>query len=98
MINRIAVDLRNAAAVLERDGWTQGVFEDAKTGCRCAVGAIRFASNGSSMRITKRSLAALSLLEARVGRVPEWNDAERRTAQQVIAEIRAAADTAEAAR
>lgn len=39
MSAQIAADLRAAAEVLERDGWTQKLYHD-EFGCHCAEGAI----------------------------------------------------------
>lgn len=39
MTAQVAADLRAAAEVLKRDGWTQGAYHS-DDGCHCALGAI----------------------------------------------------------
>jgi hypothetical protein len=96
-----AADLRAAADVLERDGWTQGSFKD-QNGCRCAAGAIskvaldRFPED-SDFNFDEAFEDALDALRAFVGKpVVVWNDERGRTAAEVIAALRAAADAVEA--
>lgn len=105
MSAQVAADLRAAADVLERDGWTQHLYVDSN-GCRCAAGAILGAIQpGATSDIDlssdqeERYDAAWAVLWAEVGRgVQLWNDAPGRTAAEVIAALRAAADRAEAER
>lgn len=105
MSAQVAADLRAAADVLERNGWTQHTNFDEQTGCRCAMGALAFiASDGETshdgvMRGTPRGVR----LDAAAGQVVDlvsigitvWNDADGRTAAEVIAALRSAADKAE---
>jgi len=88
---QVAADLRAAADVLERDGWTQEQFTDA-LGCHCAEGAFMYATPS-----VERWTAASAALRSYLGAVViTWNDAPGRTAAEVIAALRAAADRAEA--
>ena len=102
MSAQVAADLRAAADVLERDGWTQG---DYVTECgRCVMGAIAAALGGSygetSVPYENHGRRYLALREIRnsVGTydLDLWNDTHGRTAAEVIAALRAAADRAEA--
>lgn len=104
---QVAADLRAAADVLERDGWTQGRLGTAD-GPKCAVGSIYFVATdcrdmGDESYVkaeTDRAEEAGRALSRQIGvprdLVPEWNDAGNRTAAEVIAALRAAADRAEA--
>lgn len=108
MSAQVAADLRAAAEVLRRDGWTRftPVNED---GCRCATGALAWAvSDGRTsypgkldhlgVRPFMRWMAAVDRLRAQIGDdgVVDWNDTGSRTADEVIAALLAAADAAEA--
>lgn len=118
MSAQIAADLRAAADVLERDGWTQGSFHrlvDEGRICHCAEGAIAVASGrhedvrpdpvSNSMVDWKpntdasaRHWDALDALAEVIDahNIPSWNDTPGRTADEVIAALRAAADAVEA--
>jgi len=104
---QVAADLRAAAGVLRRDGWTRftALSDD---GCRCATGAIAFAtSDGATSRPGRvpddghwdRWTAACDALRAQIGDdgIADWNDTSDRTADEVIAALEAAADAAERA-
>lgn len=97
MSAQVAADLRAAAEVLRRDGWTRGSFRDPDSGCRCAAGAIPECEWGS-----RRWREAVVVFGDHVGVGPwpvavyRWNDDEDRTADEVIAALEAAADAAEA--
>jgi hypothetical protein len=100
MSAQVAADLRAAAEVLERDGWTQGVYHDLESGCRCAQGALdsiygAHEAEGSYDQAVEE--AANDHLAAVIGtpRIISWNDEPGRTADEVIAALRAAADAAE---
>ena len=106
MSAQVAADLRAAADVLERDGWTQGSYTD-DNGCYCAAGAVLKAmrydlsEGGDYMRAVEAFEAVLRQVlragsSAPEGAVIAWNDAAGRTAAEVIAALRAAADRAEA--
>jgi hypothetical protein len=102
-----AADLRAAAEVLERDGWTQGDFRN-EYGCRCVSSAIAFVA--SECRTSQAGLLDLDggefdrwVAAARLFRetvrqdsIVRFNDEPGRTAAEVIAALRAAADAAEA--
>ena len=115
MTARVAADLRAAAEVLRRDGWTQ---EEYHRPCgHCAQGAIAVAT-GFHVSLSpysddaldfdivwrgvpeERATEARNALAAKVGihpwQIPNWNDDEGRTADEVIAALEAAADAAEA--
>jgi hypothetical protein len=105
---QVAADLRAAADVLERDGWTQGVYV-ANDGCRCALGAILgvvdpeadtpswFADAEQQQRFTFAADALIKAMDFNLGLyLVDWNDDPGRTADEVIAALRAAADQAEA--
>jgi hypothetical protein len=104
---QVAADLRAAADVLRRDGWTQGDY--VADGCHCLVGAIVAALGGKdgegSIPIDNqpRALAARRTLAQHFGDMStdwwadliDWNDDPDRTADEVIAALEAAADAAE---
>jgi hypothetical protein len=112
MTAQVAADLRAAADVLERDGWTQFQFHEVSVdACKhCALGAIASAVTGdfwprveqltqveSSRFHDARLSLSNHLLSNRLPRsVTSFNDAPGRTASEVIAALRAAADVAEA--
>ncbi|MGC0365060.1 hypothetical protein ABH922_003044 [Rhodococcus sp. 27YEA15] len=97
----VSTILNTAADILEQDGWTQGKAVDRITGCRCAIGAINEAAGltlagpASTESITVWRDAVFAV-RRKIGysSVPAWNDAEGRTAIEVIAALRAAAVTA----
>jgi hypothetical protein len=97
--DQVAADLRAAADLLEHEGWTQGQFQDEETGCRCAAGALEAAAEEE---ISGRWLDGIAALTQQLGISPgpislyRWNDTPGRTADEVIAALRAAADRAEA--
>ena len=103
MSAQVAADLRAAAEVLERGGWTQGRYYRPETGCRCAIGAIVAVLGGHDTEFTipdeaqPRWRAVEGALEAHLNHfIDIWNDEPGRTADEVIAALRAAADAAEA--
>ena len=96
--------LNRAADLVELRGWHQGDFHEETSGRVCAAGAIRVAAGGvpyesceqasSAERAFADCLAAHGL--AKPGHCPievigQWNDAEGRTAAEVVATLRAAA-------
>lgn len=99
----VAQDLRAAADILKRDGWTQGAYYD-DTGCHCAMGAIATALNVISTEpgdLTEAEWERWSddvdhLAKHLGDDVDSWNDAPGRTADEVIAALHLAADAAEA--
>jgi len=112
MSAQVAADLRAAADVLERDGWTQSDYYDDKSGFRCVYGALHFVASGGRRSEPQLNddggddgprvgpaaaqLASLLRLTAPSVDLVDWNDAPRRRAAEVIAALRAAADRAEA--
>jgi hypothetical protein len=111
-----AADLRAAADVLERDGWTQEAYHDDR-GCHCALGAIAVVTGFHDLQRGPYSDGEWPELGCMVGGRPgaaaeqlaeflrgvssahvvvQFNDEDGRTAAEVIAALRAAADAAEA--
>jgi hypothetical protein len=98
---QVAADLRAAADVLERGGWAQGdyVTDD---GCRCAIGALVVVCGGSAGESTvpfddlPRLRTLMGAVERQTGiprwDIDAWNDEPGRTAAEVIATLRAAAE------
>jgi hypothetical protein len=86
--------LRDAAAILECDGWCQNVVIDPDTGRRCAIGAIgkaaiRIAREQTGLQdIFERADSALTAL---VGPIAHWNDMDGQTRENVCALLREAA-------
>lgn len=106
MSAQVAADLRAAADVLERDGWTQRTWKDSD-GRRCAAQAlctvvelhtVKASGEFDVLSFDRDYGRALDALSQQVGMhaVTDWNDAPGRTAAEVIAALRAAADAAEA--
>lgn len=108
MSAQLAADLRAAAEVLRRDGWTQGDYVG-MGGCRCLVGAVTKVLGGDDGEGSVPSDNSERLNEVRRAinvqvagtsdywfDVIDWNDDESRTADEVIATLLAAADAAEA--
>jgi hypothetical protein len=107
MTTQVAQDLRAAAEVLRRDGWTQGDLGTCD-GPKCAVGAAYYvASDGAEVvyeffrsDAVRRAEQIADLVADEIGversELPNWNDEPGRTADEVIAALEAAADAAEA--
>lgn len=126
-----ADDLRAAADLLERDGWTQGVYHRAVGGrcAHCALGAVAVVTGFHRVGVpptyleevavgevdwdyarkpdlygtfstpeAKRNDAAVAWVRKVIDThlIPDWNDAPERTADEVIAALREAADEADA--
>lgn len=87
-----------AAEVVEERGHTKGRSMDSKTGCVCLVGGIYQALADHNVRghaaedtdslIREYLVAMLKLPNPTGWSVPEWNDAEERTAEEVIAALK----------
>jgi hypothetical protein len=102
-------DLRAAADIIERNGWHQGNYflpDDPKPPqeCRvCALGAIHVAIHGQPWspmfdseqedRTLKAFAAASRFVDGPWGSLVGWNDEPDRTAEEVIAALRGAADS-----
>ena len=107
MTAQVAADLRAAADILERDGWTQGDLGECGGPKRLVGVAYYVASDGTEV-LFERSGAAIHRAETSIkafaahvrverAEIPTWNDTPGRTADEVIAALRAAADTVEQA-
>lgn len=88
--------LREAARILERDGWCRGVTQDI-TGRYCTTGALGKAALvlSSDDRVFPSTYLAPCLSLARflgVDTIVDWNDRPERTAEEVIRSLRACAD------
>lgn len=96
MTAQVAADLRAAADLLDREGWTQERFYDYDTGCRCVAGALRESvPDGGRWAYTVEALARHVGVPPFPTSIYDWNDDSGRTADEVIAALRAAADAAE---
>jgi hypothetical protein len=100
----VAAAATAAADVLEDGGWTQGNYHVA-TGARCLVGALRWAIPELRPRNAETVLRCwvASVIATRPGdegirggTLEGWNDAPWRTAEEVVAILRAVADVATA--
>jgi hypothetical protein len=110
MTAQTAADLRAAADVIRRDGWTQETYVGGG-GCRCLVGAIVAALGGNygegSIPLDNQARArkARTAFAKHFGHMDDrwwgdlidWNDDPDRTADEVIAALEAAAAAEEAA-
>lgn len=96
--------LRLAAALIERDGWCQGTYI-AMDGRCCAVGALVQAGGGvidpdiydAGPVEMARIRGAFDAVTKFIGRtwvtdLVDWNDEPDRTAEEVLAALRGAAD------
>ena len=97
--------LRAAAALIEHEGWTQGVLRNYATGARCAYGAIfdvtifHPVTPQQTELLDRAHSTLLDFLHMKKGlSVSAWNDDPSRTQAEVITTLRAAADQAEAAK
>lgn len=95
-------DLKAAADRLESKGWTQHSYQDGAA-C-CAAGAVNVVTNGdrfvnlfdSARQFNSRASIAMGIFHRMTGSdIATYNDAEGRTANQVIAKIRKVAAFAE---
>jgi hypothetical protein len=92
--------LLRAAELIAAGGWAQGAYERSD-GRLCALGAINYVATGDSARPrdTQDVAAARNRLLVTLGKQPSvsispltlWNDARRRTAEEVIDTLIAAA-------
>lgn len=100
-----AMVLRDAAAILERDGWVQGALHK-HGGGHCLMGSVHAALGflrmepladeepGSTGALLFRCSRRLGGLLPDIPYLPEWNDAPERTLEEVLALLHAAADDA----
>lgn len=93
--------LREAADLIEQEGWGQGAYYNPQDGCFCAVGAIGQVATGTPSHgfwLNKGWSVAEVLGDfiARQDGSPvnpvEWNDKEGQTAENVVQTMRDAAD------
>lgn len=93
--------LSSAADIIERDGWAQHVMVDRDGSC-CTEAALSLATSAYplvALRVPARA-ALLSVLPERdlnvsaAQEVADWNDSPDRTAAEVIAALRKAAEVA----
>ena len=97
----VADVLRHAARIIEERGWCQGYF-GTSSGPVCALGAVYAAGNGDPIPTytTQRQWEAIDALRdyldvLMIPDISHWNDMQGRTAAEVIAALRAAADEAD---
>lgn len=94
----VAEILERAAQILEERGWTQGRYgadsiDIITAGPHCAIGAIATAYGDSDKYLrSEAELVLAEFLGLEYGDVEPWNDEEGRTAGEVIAALRAAAE------
>lgn len=96
--------INDAADLLEKDGWTFGVYEDGRR--RCPVGAVVRAAGldpygggnwyadpdvNEAIRVIGSAVREPSWDVRTQGAVTKWNDTEGRTAPEVIGKLRAIA-------
>ena len=94
MTAQVAADLRAAADVLRRDGWTQELFINQVSGCPCVAGALLDVAGYRWHNAIERLGAHLGIGTSPLA-VYRWNDTTGRTADEVIAALEAAADAAD---
>jgi hypothetical protein len=92
--------LRDAAAELETNGWTQGAIHDGERSC--LVGALRRAVGlpntevETTPEVYARFRLAFDPVELHLGEAPaRWNDQPDRTQAEVIKELLTVADLEE---
>lgn len=92
--------LREAAGLLGEKGWCQHLLREPNTGAMCALGAIGVAEARDVYALTaqwgarpERSVAARWLQRSLDSpEIAKWNNAEHRTAEEVIKTLLVAAD------
>ena len=107
-MTEVEIILRDAAALIESRGWTQGACARTESGARvewnsnraarwCASGAILHCSPDTAAMILTNTLSrARCALVSVVGEsIAAWNDAPGRTQGEVVAALRLAADRAQ---
>lgn len=87
--------LRHAALLIEERGWAQGDYE--VDGRLCLLGSLNVATDGHSWSTAMLANEACFFM-IRGGIGAEWNDEPGRTAAEVTAALRTAADRWEARR
>lgn len=96
---QVAADLRAAADIIERDGWTQHSYREGAA--RCLVGAIEdvtgvWMTSDYDPAAMFRKRAAYGAVAQVLGTGPiSWNDRQHLTANEVVATLRDAADVAQ---
>lgn len=92
-MNRIQRALIVAAEILETEGWTQGTSRDAE-GHFCAIGAIDEAvvRNFHADWTLQSDAAQRFRKHLNISGIARWNDDPDRTADEVVTELRAAAE------
>jgi hypothetical protein len=88
LLDDAAIALLNAADLLETEGWCQGRFFHA-SGARCALGALVH-STISQREVRGTVVSRLYRITGGID-ITLWNDAAERTADEVVAALRAAA-------
>jgi hypothetical protein len=99
----VAEILRAAADQIETYGWEQGRYfgpqsNDPQKCSACASGAIAAQAGAINHLASQVALAIIRQIRGKSGpewNLPEWNDDPARTAEEVIATLRVAADAAE---
>lgn len=99
--DEVIADLTKTAEVIERDGWTKGLFHElrdleAERPCHCVQGAIAtaigddpWAEPDGEWPMMPRWVRANFALTQLVGySTAEWNDEDERTAEDVIDTLR----------
>jgi hypothetical protein len=92
---QVAADLRAAAEVLRRDGWSRWHFERSD-GAHCAAGALHRVAPNSGAGMARRLAAHRAFSRCTGHGVVQFNDYIAKDADEVIAALEAAADAAEA--
>jgi hypothetical protein len=98
MTATVADLLDRAADLLERDGWCQGSLDNAD-GQRCVMGAVYAARDDlvwSNDLASERSLSVThqatdALFDAIGWNIPEWNDSEQTSFEDVLSLLRGVA-------
>lgn len=93
---------REAARIIERDGWYQGMLQNPNGTGYCAMGALFKACGERPVSyfygLPSRSKRAIQSLSLHVGaEISSWNDDPSRTAEDVILELKRCAEAVEAA-
>lgn len=89
--------LRAAKAELLLHGWTRGTFENSRTGELCALGAINRALKGVAWSTAFAWHPTTRCLQHAIGdgnHIAQWNDAQSRTPEDVLAAFDAAIEFA----
>lgn len=90
VVDEVGAVLLEAAEIIKFRGWCQFNFESS-AGSVCAVGAIEIAADGELHLVAEACTRLAAFINHQ--NVPQWNDGKHQSMANVVASIRAAANS-----